>query len=85
MFNDRKHPWFSRDLPLYLSPSAYLTETSPYSQINDLVVEELSKKMKFSTATVHHALLEAKNNQIQVAYRLMIDNLSPGKIPLADT
>ena len=48
--------------------------TSPYAKINDVVVDDLSKKMKFSKDTIHFALKEPVNNQIQVAYRLMIDN-----------
>lgn len=75
----RNNPWFSKDLPLYISPTAYLTEVSRYAEMNDDVVNELSKKMKFSIETIHHALSEEENNQIQVAYRLMIDHLSADK------
>jgi hypothetical protein len=35
--------------------------------------------MKFSLQTIYHALSEPENNQIQVAYRLMVDNLPIGK------
>ncbi len=35
--------------------------------------------MKFSLKTVQHALEEQENNQIKVAYQLMLDNLPPTK------
>jgi serine/threonine protein kinase len=74
----RKHAWFAKDLPDYLSPLAYLNQVSSYATLNDAVVLELSKKMKYSVATIHHALGERENNQIQVAYRLIIDQLPVG-------
>jgi carbon catabolite-derepressing protein kinase len=39
----RKNSWFAKDLPAYLSPTFYLTEKSPYAQVNDWIVEDLSK------------------------------------------
>lgn len=57
-----------------MTPGAESTEFSPYLKFNAGVVEELSKKMKFCRETIHIALKEPDNNQIQVAYRLMIDN-----------
>ena len=81
----RKHPWFAKDLPDYLSPLAYLNQVSSYATLNDQVVLELSKKMKFSVATIHHALGERENNQIQVAYRLVVDQLPVGiKVLIVD-
>lgn len=57
-----------------MSASLGASSISPYAKINDVVVDDLSKKMKFSKDTIHFALKEPVNNQIQVAYRLMIDN-----------
>ncbi|KAJ3335192.1 protein kinase, AMP-activated, alpha 2 catalytic subunit, partial [Kappamyces sp. JEL0680] len=71
----RKAPWFAKDLPAYLLPTYHLIEKSPYAEMNEPIVEELSKKMKFCLQTIYHALSEPENNQIQVAYRLMVDNL----------
>ena len=71
----RKNSWFCKDLPKYLNPNLYLGEISPYAKLNESVVEDMSKRMKYSKDTIHVALSEPENNQIQVAYRLIIDNL----------
>ncbi|KAI8895124.1 kinase-like domain-containing protein [Globomyces pollinis-pini] len=83
----RKTAWFSKDLPSYLT----LDENKGQREseyINDEIVQEIAKvtktlinvkqKMKFSLQTIFHALEESENNQIKVAYQLIVDSKRDG-------
>jgi carbon catabolite-derepressing protein kinase len=63
-------PWFSKNLPEYLSPSAFKSQDD---DINPTIVDELEMKTDFCKNTIHHALKEDDNNQIKVAYQLIVD------------
>ncbi|OZJ04257.1 hypothetical protein BZG36_02464, partial [Bifiguratus adelaidae] len=69
----RQNPWFNVGLPDYLGPLPD-TNDDPFSVVDEGIVEELHKKMGFSTATVRRALEERDNNQIKVAYQLVVDH-----------
>ncbi|KAJ3275729.1 Protein kinase [Terramyces sp. JEL0728] len=71
----RKHPWFAKDLPEYLEKSKKNNFDALSTEIDEQIIEELGKKMRFSKETMLHALKEEENNQIKVAYQLVIDHM----------
>nr|KAJ3410626.1 Protein kinase [Polyrhizophydium stewartii] len=80
----RKNAWFNVDLPEYLEPQP---EASPesFAVLDESVIDYLLKKMAFSRETIRHALQEPGNNQIKVAYQLVVDQrrmLADGKMAL---
>ncbi|KAJ3389705.1 Protein kinase [Lobulomyces angularis] len=68
----RNTSWFNVNLPDYLKPLPEYKE-APTSEADKAVVEELTKKMGYSHDTILFALAEKDNNQIKVAYQLLID------------
>ncbi|KAH6574081.1 hypothetical protein BASA62_002630 [Batrachochytrium salamandrivorans] len=68
----RRTEWFNTDLPKYLELRPEIPQET-FSYLDETVVEYLIKKMSFSRETIYHALEEAGNNQIKVAYQLVID------------
>ncbi|KAI8813438.1 kinase-like domain-containing protein [Cladochytrium replicatum] len=68
----RENEWFQVNLPDYLQPLPDVQEEG--AEIDEGIVNELVKKMGFSKATVQHALSETENNQIKVAYQLVLDH-----------
>ncbi|CAG8508634.1 14696_t:CDS:10 [Rhizophagus irregularis] len=69
----RQNPWFNIELPDYLKPLPE-SEEAPFAEIDSNIVTELQKKMGFSRNTIYQALQEPENNQIKVAYQLVVDN-----------
>lgn len=69
----RETPWFSKDLPKYLIPLPEKESVNEH-EIIPSIVEEIEKKTGFSKSTIEHALSEVDNNQIKVAYQLVIDH-----------
>ncbi|RHZ87761.1 hypothetical protein Glove_30g30 [Diversispora epigaea] len=69
----RKIPWFNVGLPDYLKPLPESDE-DPFTEIDDKIIAELFKKMGFSKNTMYQALQEKENNQIKVAYQLVLDH-----------
>ncbi|TPX36190.1 hypothetical protein SmJEL517_g01607 [Synchytrium microbalum] len=68
----RKLDWFNVGLPDYLQPLPDAVY-DPLIEIDPSIVGELQKKMGFSKETINWALGEADNNQIKVAYQLVVD------------
>jgi carbon catabolite-derepressing protein kinase len=68
----REMPWFAKDLPEYLTPLP--AKTDVLLEISPTFVSEIEKKTGFSAMTIQHALKEEGNNQIKVAYQLVVDN-----------
>eukprot|EP00842_Homolaphlyctis_polyrhiza_P002154 jgi/Hompol1/293/HPOL_005275-RA len=68
----RRNEWFMTDLPEYLQPRTDIPQDS-FAIIDEELVQYLQKKMSFSKETIHHALREPGNNQIKVAYQLVLD------------
>ncbi|KAL5039005.1 Protein kinase [Batrachochytrium dendrobatidis] len=68
----RRTDWFNTDLPEYLQLRPEIPQEE-LSYLDETVVEYLIKKMTFSRETIHHALEEPGNNQIKVAYQLVVD------------
>ncbi|KAK3838258.1 MAG: kinase-like domain-containing protein [Linnemannia gamsii] len=58
-------------LPSFLSPETKYLLTS---MLVDDIITELMKKMNFSKETILQALEERQNNQIKVAYQLVVDH-----------
>lgn len=69
----RLMPWFSKNLPDYLSLLPSKSE-SIFDKINETIVDEIEKKTDFCKSTILRALKEKDNNQIKVAYQLVLDN-----------
>ncbi|KAI9288619.1 kinase-like domain-containing protein [Umbelopsis sp. AD052] len=69
----RQNPWFNVGLPEYLQPLPDTAETLS-QEIDESVLSELSKKMGYSRETIYKALSEPDNNQIKVAYQLVVDH-----------
>ncbi|CAG8603545.1 8816_t:CDS:10 [Funneliformis caledonium] len=69
----RQNPWFNIGLPDYLKPLPE-SEEDPFAEIDNNIVTELHKKMGFSRNTIYQALQESENNQIKVAYQLVVDH-----------
>ncbi|KAJ3191072.1 5-AMP-activated protein kinase, catalytic [Irineochytrium annulatum] len=68
----RQKEWFNVGLPAYLHPQYVIPD--PLVVHDDLVVAEICKKMGFMPETVAVALADKENNQIKVAYQLILDN-----------
>ncbi|KAJ3322146.1 protein kinase, AMP-activated, alpha 2 catalytic subunit [Boothiomyces sp. JEL0866] len=77
----RKHPWFAKDLPEYLEKSKKNNFDALSSEIDEQILDELGKKMRFSKETMLHALKEEENNQIKVAYQLSLRPAETTKTP----
>ncbi|CAG8714578.1 17074_t:CDS:10, partial [Dentiscutata erythropus] len=69
----RQTSWFNIGLPDYLKPLPDSEEVF-FDEIDDSIVSEIHKKMGFSKNTIYQALQEIENNQIKVAYQLVVDN-----------
>lgn len=69
----RQNPWFNVGLPEYLRPLPDTAETLT-QEIDESILSELSKKMGYSRETIYKALSEPDNNQIKVAYQLVVDH-----------
>ena len=78
----RANKWFNIDLPDYLklrnAPQTLLVNQrqgdAESLYVDDDIIAYLQKKMGFSRETIKHALKEQGNNQIKVAYELVIDH-----------
>ncbi|RIB06014.1 kinase-like domain-containing protein [Gigaspora rosea] len=69
----RQTSWFNVGLPDYLKPLPDSEEVF-FDEIDDSIVSEIHKKMGFSKDTIYQALQEIENNQIKVAYQLVVDH-----------
>lgn len=69
----RQLDWFKKGLPDYLQPLPE-QEQIPEGDVDESIVSEIMKKMGFSRETVVVALKEKENNQIKVAYELVLDH-----------
>ncbi|KAI8071438.1 kinase-like domain-containing protein [Gongronella butleri] len=69
----RKNPWFNKDLPAYLQPLPQ-TEKQLHQSIDDNIVQELHKKMGYTTEAIKRALNDTGNNPLKVAYQLVLDH-----------
>ncbi|KAI8099229.1 kinase-like domain-containing protein [Halteromyces radiatus] len=69
----RQNPWFNTNLPDYLRPLPQ-TEEELYQSIDETVVEELHKKMGYTSEAIHRALNDTENNPLKVAYQLVLDH-----------
>lgn len=67
----RQLDWFKKDLADYLEP--LLDSDEVFEPILDEVKEDVAKKLGFSSDVVNYALSEPNNNQIKVAYQLLMD------------
>ncbi|CAG8462411.1 5672_t:CDS:2 [Acaulospora morrowiae] len=75
-------PWFNVGLPDYLKPLPD-NEVDHFTEIDNNIVTELVKKMGFSKDAIVQTLQEPENNQIKVAYQLVVDHkrmLSAGRM-----
>ncbi|KAF9198498.1 Protein kinase [Haplosporangium sp. Z 27] len=81
----RQNAWFNVGLPEYLKPLPQGITDDIFCNLQEDIISELMKKMNFSRETIIQALEERQNNQIKVAYQLvvdhrrMIENVSPQK------
>ncbi|CAM0135874.1 unnamed protein product [Umbelopsis sp. WA50703] len=69
----RQNPWFNVGLPEYLRPLPDTAETLD-QEIDEDILSELCKKMGYGRETIYKALSESDNNQIKVAYQLVVDH-----------
>ncbi|KAG0026728.1 Protein kinase [Podila clonocystis] len=70
----RQNAWFNVGLPEYLQPLPQGSADDAFCNLQDDIITELMKKMNFSKETVVQALEERQNNQIKVAYQLVVDH-----------
>ncbi|KAI8600907.1 hypothetical protein EDD21DRAFT_375927, partial [Dissophora ornata] len=70
----RQNAWFNVGLPEYLKPLPQGTTDDSFCNLQEDIIEELMKKMNFSKETIVQALEERQNNQIKVAYQLVVDH-----------
>ncbi|KAF9970578.1 Protein kinase [Actinomortierella ambigua] len=70
----RQNPWFNVNLPEYLKPLPQGTSDDLFCNLQEDIIQELVKKMNFSRETIIQALQERQNNQIKVAYQLVVDH-----------
>ncbi|KAG0240173.1 Protein kinase [Actinomortierella wolfii] len=70
----RQNPWFNINLPEYLKPLPQGTSDDLFCNLQEEIIQELVKKMNFSRETIIQALQERQNNQIKVAYQLVVDH-----------
>ncbi|KAJ3180846.1 Protein kinase [Gaertneriomyces sp. JEL0708] len=65
--------WFKKGLPDYLQPLPEKLTSFP-QEVDETVVSDIATKMGHSVETVRKALKETENNQIKVAYELVLDH-----------
>ncbi|KAF9966796.1 Protein kinase [Mortierella alpina] len=70
----RQNAWFNVGLPEYLKPLPQGSTDDALCNLQEDIIVELMKKMNFSKETVVQALEERQNNQIKVAYQLVVDH-----------
>ncbi|KAG0205565.1 Protein kinase [Mortierella sp. GBA30] len=70
----RQNAWFNIGLPEYLKPLPQGLTDDSFCNLQEDIVTELMKKMNFSKETIVQALEERQNNQIKVAYQLVVDH-----------
>ncbi|KAF9183673.1 Protein kinase [Haplosporangium sp. Z 767] len=70
----RQNAWFNVGLPEYLKPLPQGSTDDAFCNLQEDIITELMKKMNFSRETIIHALEERQNNQIKVAYQLVVDH-----------
>ncbi|KAF9125173.1 Protein kinase [Mortierella sp. 14UC] len=70
----RQNAWFNVGLPEYLKPLPQGSHEDAFCNLQDDIITELMKKMNFSKETIIQALEERQNNQIKVAYQLVVDH-----------
>ncbi|KAF9586549.1 Protein kinase [Lunasporangiospora selenospora] len=70
----RQNAWFNIGLPEYLKPLPQGLNDDAFSNLQEDIIVELMKKMNFSRETIIQALRERQNNQIKVAYQLVVDH-----------
>ncbi|KAF9932842.1 Protein kinase [Linnemannia zychae] len=70
----RQNAWFNVGLPEYLKPLPQGSNEDAFCNLQDDIITELMKKMNFSKETIIEALQERQNNQIKVAYQLVVDH-----------
>ncbi|KAG0013519.1 Protein kinase, partial [Podila clonocystis] len=70
----RQNAWFNVGLPEYLQPLPQGSADDAFCNLQDDIITELMKKMNFSKETIVQALEERQNNQIKVAYQLVVDH-----------
>ncbi|KAI8591209.1 5'-AMP-activated protein kinase catalytic subunit alpha-2 [Geranomyces variabilis] len=70
----RQLEWFQKGLPDYLQPLPDIVGRAPESEVDDSIAAEIAKKMGYPKETVLVALQETDNNQIKVAYELVLDH-----------
>ncbi|KAL1914652.1 uncharacterized protein VTP21DRAFT_8063 [Calcarisporiella thermophila] len=68
----RQNPWFNHGLPDYLKPLPEIYD-DPF-QVDETIVDELHNKMGFTRQAILKALHDPKDNQIKVAYQLVVDH-----------
>ncbi|KAJ3019705.1 5-AMP-activated protein kinase, catalytic [Thoreauomyces humboldtii] len=70
----RQLEWFQKGLPDYLQPLPDIIRVVQGSEVDVTIASEIAKKMGFPKETVLVALKEPDNNQIKVAYELVLDH-----------
>ncbi|KAF9388987.1 Protein kinase [Podila verticillata] len=70
----RQNAWFNVGLPEYLQPLPQGSADDAFCNLQEDIITELMKKMNFSKETIVQALEERQNNQIKVAYQLVVDH-----------
>ncbi|KAG0307092.1 Protein kinase [Linnemannia gamsii] len=70
----RQNAWFNVGLPEYLKPLPLGSNEDAFCNLQDDIITELMKKMNFPKETIIQALEERQNNQIKVAYQLVVDH-----------
>ncbi|KAF9417661.1 Protein kinase [Podila epigama] len=70
----RQNAWFNVGLPEYLQPLPQGAGDDAFCNLQEDIISELMKKMNFSRETIVQALEERQNNQIKVAYQLVVDH-----------
>ncbi|KAG0222468.1 Protein kinase [Mortierella sp. GBA43] len=70
----RQNAWFNVGLPDYLKPLPQGSTEDAFCDLQEDIIEELMKKMNFNKETIVQALEERQNNQIKVAYQLVVDH-----------
>ncbi|KAG0368647.1 kinase-like domain-containing protein [Gamsiella multidivaricata] len=70
----RQNAWFNVGLPEYLKPLPSGSTEDTICNLQEDIIEELMKKMNFPKETIVMALEERQNNQIKVAYQLVVDH-----------
>ncbi|CAO3619909.1 unnamed protein product [Cunninghamella blakesleeana] len=70
----RQNPWFNKNLPDYLKPLPQTDDELSHQPIDESIVNDLHKKMGYTSEAIHKALRDTENNPLKVAYQLMLDN-----------